>query len=96
MRIVNGYHLEIKPTAHLSKEHYSYLIWKLGVLAVSTKGFYDNPVLAGDNILEAYYSRKEYVQETEQQIKSYLQEIGINGKINVAVQATEWTIYWDV
>jgi hypothetical protein len=85
-----GFRLVVENTYFLTETQCTYLIRKIGVLAVSTRGLFDNPVLVEKQRIVAYYTLDYAAQETTKHVQQYLKEIGMEDRITVELQPAQW------
>jgi hypothetical protein len=90
MRLVDGFSLEVGNISSLNEEQRQEIIGKLRVLAVSTQGLFDDPVLRQGEKVVAYYIHDYYADETRRAVAQYLQEIGMDGTMPVLLRPAQW------
>ncbi len=88
--MVDGWLVTVEPCKTLTQEQTDFIRWKLSILAVSTRGLFDNPVQISGQSMQAYYYRDYHATETAEHIRTYLQSIGRDGQITVTLQTTRW------
>lgn len=89
-QVQTGFLLEVENTHLLTETQRQSLVRKLRILAVSTQGLCDDSVLVKEQTLAAYYPVAYYAQETLKHIQKYLDEIDVEKKITVTLQAAQW------
>lgn len=92
MRVIDGWLIEISTFSSLTQEQFDNIKDELRILAVSTRGLFDDPVLFEGQIVRAYYMRDYHANETADHIRAYLKLIGQDGPVNVVLQAAQWTL----
>lgn len=88
--MVDGWLVTVEPCKTLTQEQTDFIRWKLSVLAISTRGIFDDPVDITDYLMQAHYHREYHATETAEHIRAYLQTIGKDGQITVTMQTTQW------
>ncbi len=88
--MINGWFISVGPCCTLTEEQLDHIRWKLSVLAVSTRGLFDDPVLYTGQSLQAYYTTDYHARETCQHIRAYLQSIQQDKKVQVAISPAQW------
>lgn len=94
MCTIKGYCLTIRQARYLLEEQCAYLLSMMSVCTVSTRGLFDDPVLVKNGTLQAYYTRDYCVQETGEQIKRSLQEIGLADVYRRSTMTAEARALW--
>lgn len=89
-KMVEGWRINVESCCSLTREQYDFIRWKLSVLAVSTRGLFDDPVLSTAQSLQAYYASEYHAQETAQHIKAYLQTIEQGAQVIVTLLPAQW------
>jgi hypothetical protein len=92
MRVVDGWLVEITTIPSLMQEQCDDIGRELRVLAVSTRGLFDDPVLCEGQTMRAHYLQDYHAHETVEHIRTYLQLIGLNDQVSVVLQAAQWTL----
>jgi hypothetical protein len=88
--MIDGFHLELWNTENLTEEDRTYLVGQMGIFAVSPYDIFHAPVEVRPQRIEAHYLYEGEAHETEQHIKAYLQELGLDEKITVVLQHARW------
>jgi hypothetical protein len=88
--MIDGWCITVEPCGSLSQQQGDFIRWKLSILAVSTPGLFDDPVLFTGHSWQAYYLQEYHATETAEQVKAYLQSIGRDGQIRIRLQASQW------
>lgn len=85
-----GFRVQVENIALLTQEQRQDLRRKLGVLAVSTRGLFADPVQVTGPHMTAHYSDELYAQETVHHLYRYLQQISMESKVKVTLHPAQW------
>ncbi len=88
--MVDGWFISVGPCYSLTEEQSEFIRWNLTVLAVSTRGLFDDPVLFTGQSLQAHYTADYHAQETCEHIKAYLQTIKQDNHVTVNICPAQW------
>jgi hypothetical protein len=88
--MVHGWLVTVEPCGSLTQEQHKFIRWKLSILAVSTQGLFDDPVLVNGHSLQAYYTADHHAQETAEHILAYLQTIDQDKHVLVSLLPAQW------
>jgi hypothetical protein len=88
--MVDGWLISVEPCCTLTEEQLEHIQWKLSVLAVSTQGLFDDPVLSIDQSLQAHYITEYHARETCQHIQAYLQTIQQDEHVKITLTTKQW------
>lgn len=88
--MVEGWFVSIEPCYSLTQEQLDHIRWTLSILAVSTRGLFDDPVIFTGQSMQAHYTTEYRAQETCDHIRAYLQTIHQDQHVKVTLSPATW------